>query len=183
MHGRCGIAEQSNEDIYIICSRCADIRYDRNISKRIHPYNNGTSGRTGNGNDPSAQRRAPKRNELFLQLLIAASFITAIEFFAGEILNRRLQMNIWDYSDIPLNFDGQICLPFVFLWIILAAIGTALDDLIRWKMFKEPRNFSYIKTNGPHFEMQSVLSFYKSFGYFQIKGCSYLYICHISLYY
>ena len=81
----------------------------------------------------------------FLQLLIAASFITAIEFFAGEILNRRLQMNIWDYSDIPLNFDGQICLPFVFLWIILAAIGTALDDLIRWKMFKEPRNFSYIK--------------------------------------
>ena len=30
----------------------------------------------------------------FLQLLIAASFITAIEFFAGEILNRRLQMNI-----------------------------------------------------------------------------------------
>lgn len=82
----------------------------------------------------------------FLQLFIAASFITAIEFFAGEILNRRLHMNIWDYSDIPLNFDGQICLPFVFLWIILAALGTALDDLIRWKMFKEPRNFSYIKS-------------------------------------
>lgn len=81
----------------------------------------------------------------FLQISIAAFFITAIEFLAGEILNRYLQMNIWDYSDIPLNFDGQICLPFVFLWMILSAIGTALDDFIRWKMFKEPKNFSYLK--------------------------------------
>ena len=85
----------------------------------------------------------------FLQISIAAFFITAIEFLAGEILNKYLQMNIWDYSDIPLNFDGQICLPFVFLWVILSAIGTALDDLIRWRMFKEPRNFSYLKSEPP----------------------------------
>lgn len=82
----------------------------------------------------------------FLQIGIVAFFITAIEFLAGEILNVWLKMNIWDYSDVPMNFDGQICLPFVFFWIILAMIGTAVDDLMRWKMFREDKNFEYIKS-------------------------------------
>ncbi len=82
----------------------------------------------------------------FIQIAIVALFITSIEFLAGEILNVWLKMNIWDYSDVPLNFDGQICLPFVILWGGLAVIGIALDDFLRWKMFREDKNFDYIKT-------------------------------------
>lgn len=55
-------------------------------------------------------------------------------------------MNIWGYSDYPLNFDGQICLPFVGIWLVLSAIGVVLDDYLRWKMFREDKNFSYLKT-------------------------------------
>lgn len=82
----------------------------------------------------------------FVQISLIAFFITAIEFITGEIVNVRLGMNIWDYSDIPLNFDGQICLPFVGIWLVLSAIGVVLDDYLRWKMFREDKNFSYLKT-------------------------------------
>lgn len=82
----------------------------------------------------------------FVQISLIAFFITAIEFITGEIVNVRLGMNIWDYSDIPLNFDGQICLPFVGIWLVLSAIGVVLDDYLRWKMFREDKNFNYLKT-------------------------------------
>lgn len=81
----------------------------------------------------------------FLQIVIIAFFITAIEFMTGEIVNVRLGMNIWDYSDIPMNFDGQICLPFVGIWLVLSAIGVFLDDFLRWKMFREDKNFNYFR--------------------------------------
>lgn len=80
----------------------------------------------------------------FLQVTIIAAFITSIEFISGEILNVWLGMNIWDYSEVPMNFDGQICLPFVGIWIVLASAGIALDDLLRWKMFREDKNFNYL---------------------------------------
>ena len=88
-----------------------------------------------------------RRNGLnfFAQITLIAFFITVIEFLTGEIVNVRLGMNIWDYSDIPMNFDGQICLPFVGIWFFLSAIGVFLDDYLRWKMFREDKNFSYFK--------------------------------------
>lgn len=85
----------------------------------------------------------------FAQLSLITLFITSIEFITGEIVNVRLEMNIWDYSDIPLNFDGQICLPFVGIWFFLAAIGVIVDDYLRWKMFREDKNFSYLKRTVP----------------------------------
>ena len=79
-----------------------------------------------------------------LQLGIVTFFITAIEFISGEILNVNLDMNIWDYSGVPLNIDGQVCLPFMALWAMLGAIGIVLDDLLRWKMFGEGMDFDYL---------------------------------------
>ena len=80
----------------------------------------------------------------FLQVGLIAFFITSIEFISGEILNVRLGMNIWDYSDVPYNLDGQICLPFVGFWVILSAVGIAFDDFLRWKMFCADKNFNYL---------------------------------------
>ena len=45
--------------------------------------------------------------------------ITAIEFVAGAIVNVRLKLNVWDYSKMPLNLYGQVCLPFSLLWCLL----------------------------------------------------------------
>lgn len=49
---------------------------------------------------------------LFAQCLVGGLVITAIEFGRGAIVNVRLKLNVWDYSKMPLNCHGQVCLPF-----------------------------------------------------------------------
>ena len=46
-------------------------------------------------------------------------------------------MNIWSYSDMPLNIDGQICLPFTMIWFVLSVLGVITDNFIRHKIFNE----------------------------------------------
>lgn len=72
-----------------------------------------------------------------LQMLMAACEITVIELAAGLILNVWLGLYIWDYSNMPGNFLGQICPQFTALWFFLSAVGIILDDVIRWKIFGE----------------------------------------------
>ncbi len=56
---------------------------------------------------------------LFAQCLVGGLVITAIEFVAGAIVNVHLKLNVWDYSKMPLNLYGQVCLPFSLLWCLL----------------------------------------------------------------
>lgn len=37
----------------------------------------------------------------------------------GVADNLILHWNVWDYTDMPLNLYGQICLPFTILWFFL----------------------------------------------------------------
>ena len=41
--------------------------------------------------------------------------ITSAELLTGLLVNRNYK--VWDYRQEPLNFFGQICLPFSLLWI------------------------------------------------------------------
>ncbi len=42
--------------------------------------------------------------------------VTAVEYISGCLFNLRLKLNVWDYSDMPANIKGQICLPYSALW-------------------------------------------------------------------
>ena len=55
-----------------------------------------------------------------LRAIFATVFITLTEFVFGIILNIILNLNVWDYSQMPFNFMGQVCLPFSLLWFILS---------------------------------------------------------------
>lgn len=78
------------------------------------------------------------------QCLIGGGLITLLEFITGLVVNVKLNWNVWDYSNVPLNFMGQICLPFTIIWIFLSLIIIIVDDLLRWKFFKErkPKYYS-----------------------------------------
>lgn len=65
--------------------------------------------------------------------------ITPLEFLVGCIVNLILKMDVWDYSNIPFNIMGQICLPFSILWIVVAIVAVVLDDFIRWIWFNEEK--------------------------------------------
>lgn len=73
---------------------------------------------------------------LLQQSLISAVIITIFEFVTGCIVNLWLGWNVWDYSDVPFNLLGQICLPFFFMWILLSVVGIVADDWIRYGIYK-----------------------------------------------
>ena len=52
------------------------------------------------------------------QCLLGAGIITAVELIIGLLFNRQYQ--VWDYRRMPMNFLGQICLPFSLLWMPLS---------------------------------------------------------------
>ena len=84
-------------------------------------------------------------NEKFLrstkfwkQVLIGDCAIVIVEFCNGVLLNLVLKWNIWDYSHMPLNLLGQICLPFALLWLPIAAFAIFMDDFLRHYLYGEP---------------------------------------------
>lgn len=76
---------------------------------------------------------------LLLQGLIGSGIITVLEFLTGVLVNMVLHLNVWDYSNMPLNVLGQICLPFSLLWVIIAIGAIILDDYIRYCFFDEEK--------------------------------------------
>lgn len=51
--------------------------------------------------------------------LIGSALITTVELFTGIIVNLILKWNVWDYSSLPYDLLGQICLPYSLLWFFL----------------------------------------------------------------
>lgn len=76
---------------------------------------------------------------IWKQMLACAVGITAIEFLSGYILNIILGLGIWDYSGVPFNILGQICLPFTVVWYILSLPAIVLDDYLRFWIFGEEK--------------------------------------------
>ncbi len=62
---------------------------------------------------------APSKMPVSLQYLLGAIIITAAELLVGLWVNRRMQWDVWDYSDLPLNFHGQISLLYSVFWFFL----------------------------------------------------------------
>lgn len=76
---------------------------------------------------------------LWLQGLISAAVVTTVEYMSGLILNVWLKLNIWDYSYLPFNLQGQICLYYGGLWIFIGIGAVILDDWLRYWLFGEDR--------------------------------------------
>lgn len=73
------------------------------------------------------------------QMILSAIIITSLEFITGYIVNLQLHLNVWDYSSMPYNLYGQICLAFSFIWLLLSIPCILIDDWIRYKIFDEPK--------------------------------------------
>ena len=70
------------------------------------------------------------------QMVLSALIITALEFITGLIVNI---MDIWDYSQLPYNFMGQICLLYSIFWFLVSSVAIVLDDFLRYKIFNEEK--------------------------------------------
>lgn len=85
-------------------------------------------------------------NERFLrdlglvwQMLLGSGIITVLELATGLLVNVRLGWEVWDYSNMPFNLWGQICLPYSLLWTVISLGAVLLDDWLRRKLFGEKK--------------------------------------------
>lgn len=76
---------------------------------------------------------------LFWQAVNGGIIITVVEFITGCIVNLCLGWEVWDYSNMPFNIFGQICLPFSVLWCLLSIVGIMVDDWLRYIFFGEEK--------------------------------------------
>lgn len=82
--------------------------------------------------------------KLWKQMLIGAVIVTAMEFIFGYIINIKLGWHVWDYSALPLNIMGQICLPFSVIWFFISFIAIVADDYLRYWLFGEEEPHYYL---------------------------------------
>ena len=77
--------------------------------------------------------------QLVKQMFLSSVIITVLEFICGCIVNLWLHWNIWDYSELPFNIFGQICLPYSILWFFLSLLAIIIDDYLRHWLFGEEK--------------------------------------------
>lgn len=70
-----------------------------------------------------------KAMPLSVKCFAGSGIITAVEFGTGIVVNLMLKMNVWDYSQMPMNILGQVCMPFSILWCLLTIPAMHLCSL------------------------------------------------------
>ena len=57
--------------------------------------------------------------------LVAASFLVpcAVEYLMHVYYEKLFRVRYWDYSTLPLQIHGRICLPFALIWTLLMPIA------------------------------------------------------------
>ena len=78
---------------------------------------------------------------LVIQLCRCMIFVTSMEFITGIIVNKWLSWNVWDYSRLPLNVFGQICLPFVIIFSGLCLLGIILSGYTGYLIYGEEKPY------------------------------------------
>lgn len=71
------------------------------------------------------------------QTLRCTVFVTAGEFITGIIVNKWLHYSVWDYSQMPLQVFGQICVPFMIVFSGLSVLGIFLSGYLAFYLYKE----------------------------------------------
>ena len=75
-----------------------------------------------------------KYNRLFLGGFIVGSIVEYLVSWIGEMI---LGVKWWDYSDMPLNINGRICVYFSIFWgflslYLIGSFNPRIDRLIDW---------------------------------------------------
>lgn len=79
----------------------------------------------------------PIENNAFM-LFIGAVFITSfIEYMTGFVLEKVFHHRWWDYSDVPFNIKGYICLKFSLIWgiasiFVIKVVHAVVYDVVKF---------------------------------------------------
>lgn len=73
------------------------------------------------------------RISVWQEMVWCMIIITVLEFAFGMVVNGVYGLRVWDYSRMPFQVLGQICVPFMLLWYIVSypaiLLNKALDSI------------------------------------------------------
>lgn len=69
---------------------------------------------------------APLQENLLVFYFVAVSVMTVWEYLVGWFLETTTHIKYWDYSHIPFNIKGRVCLPASLLWGVLSYVAVFL---------------------------------------------------------
>ena len=75
-----------------------------------------------------------KQRNCVCKAVACALSVTLVELIFGIVFNLILKMNVWDYSKMPFNIFGQVCLIYTLLWGVLGAACLPIAELINRKL-------------------------------------------------
>ena len=79
----------------------------------------------------SLQKKVPWWNQsLPWQLFRCLLFAFVGEFITGCMVNLWKGWAVWDYSEVPLNILGQVCLPMEIIFLLICYFALVLDDFL-----------------------------------------------------
>ena len=68
----------------------------------------------------------PYKNNILILYVASIIVVTALEWITGFILEKLFHSKWWDYSHMPLNLNGYVCLLFSLIW------GVACVIIVKW---------------------------------------------------
>lgn len=94
---------------------------------------------------------------LLVQGCMGGMIVTLFELIVGvtERIIKPLpsQQYMWDYSSIPLNWNGVICLPFSIVWVGISIIGIIVADIVNYYVLNEEVKGTDIVANRPYYKI------------------------------
>ena len=69
---------------------------------------------------------APFREDLVVFYFVAVTVMTAWEYLVGWFLETTTHIKYWDYTGLPFNIKGRVCLPASLLWGVLSYVAVFL---------------------------------------------------------
>lgn len=84
------------------------------------------------------------RENILLLFLGGAVVSTVIEYVTGKAMEHAFHKKLWDYSNMKINLDGYICLPYTLLWgaltvvtllfvnPLLCRLSGIVPDIVEW---------------------------------------------------
>ena len=76
-----------------------------------------------------------QHSSVLFRALLGALTVTCAELVTGCAVNLWLGLGVWDYSRLPFNLWGQICIGYSVIWFLLCLPVGALCGVIRRRVF------------------------------------------------
>lgn len=77
-----------------------------------------------------------KKSKYYVFVMFGGSaIITLIELFTGIIVNVIMELDVWNYGEMFMNFRGQICFAYSVLWGFASLVCVKINYILRQKIF------------------------------------------------